>query len=302
MIDALVLDSTKMGFVIYPVNRDVYNGGYIEKLEQLKTRLVRDDPGLMEQIEALGWDKQLWRYEKEKRAGDTFNDLGYICCYKKMQRLNKILAITEMHISMSKVLGSIKGSFPEGSHILYKPDERSDLMIVQNVGTASDGPDWNVVSDAANLTVGDDYPNDMKLNYSPGMLTTDIVNPTAIPDSERHASEDDLGMMEDKFYDMLEKIRVHYVSMLEHENEKKTFELELLQSRINPHFLYNTLSTMKWNCKNEKMADIIDSMVHYYRLALNKGDTIIKISHEMMLVAEYLKIQKYTYKSDVPKI
>jgi sensor histidine kinase YesM len=129
-------------------------------------------------------------------------------------------------------------------------------------------------------------------------VNMNIENTNTAYDSDRRSTEDDLGRMEDKIYDMLDKIREFYKSMLEHENEKKTFELELLQSRINPHFLYNTLSTMKWNCKNEKMADIIDSMVLYYRLALNKGDTIIKISHEMKLVEEYLKIQKYTYESD----
>jgi sensor histidine kinase YesM len=129
-------------------------------------------------------------------------------------------------------------------------------------------------------------------------INSNIENTNPWSNFDRRYSEDDLGKMEEKFYDMLDKIHEFYKSSMEHENEKKAFELELLQSRINPHFLYNTLSTMKWHCNNEKMAGIIDSMVAYYRLAMNKGDTIVKVSQEMKLIEEYLKIQKYTYESD----
>ncbi len=119
-----------------------------------------------------------------------------------------------------------------------------------------------------------------------------------LPEPESYFAEDDLGQLEIKFYEMLDKMRESYNKALIYENEMKNYELELMQSRINPHFLYNTLSTMKWHCNNEKLAGIIDAMVAYYRLALNRGDRVVKIAHELKLVEEYLKIQKYTYESD----
>lgn len=350
-VDALVIDSPDIGFVIYPLNEDIYNGDYIEKLENLGKKLGNDETGIMQQLLSLDWNEYLWRYEKEKRQGDPDNSIGYLCCYKKMQLLDKTLAITEMRIKVSKVLGSIKGTFPEGSHIVYKPDGFKNFIVMKNTNVDIESQVWRITSSIPEINDGNYYPLEIKLNYSLGAITMfiphsfimstfpsfllisvletvfsifilflivelasylitkrlsrlidrvnmNIENTNTTSNSNRRSNEDDLGRMEDKFYDMLDKIREYYKSMLEHENEKKTFELELLQSRINPHFLYNTLSTMKWNCKNEKMADIIDSMVQYYRLALNKGDTIIKISHEMKLVEEYLKIQKYTYESD----
>lgn len=119
-----------------------------------------------------------------------------------------------------------------------------------------------------------------------------------IRSSEDKSREDDIAKMEHKFYDMLGRIQNYYQSAITYENEKKSLELELLQSRINPHFLYNTLSAFRWNSNNSKMTEIIDSMVSYYRLALGKGDMIINIADETKLSEEYLKIQKYTYESD----
>ena len=116
--------------------------------------------------------------------------------------------------------------------------------------------------------------------------------------ADKHWIEDDLGKIEKKFSEMIAKIQANYANSMVQENEKKILELEILQSKINPHFLYNTLSTIRWNCKNEKMAQTIDSMVQYYRLSLNKGESIVTVAHELRLLEEYVKIQKYTYTSD----
>jgi two-component system, sensor histidine kinase YesM len=349
-IDALFIDNSEISFVIYPVNEDVNNGEYIEKLERLEKRLSKDESGILQQLLSLDWDKQLWLYEKEESAGDSYTSLGYIRCYKKMQSMGKTLAITQMSINTSKVLKCIEGNFPEGSYIVFKPDEQMDTVVIQKDHSSVDAHGWRIVADAQRRSE-DYYPIEMKLNYSSGTFTvfiprahiftelrsflfftfflvvtsiftlflivelasylitrrlsrlidrsnTNIENMSGWATLDRHSREDDLGMMEGKFYDMLDKIHEFYKRNMEHENEKKSLELELLQSRINPHFLYNTLSTMKWNCNNPKMENIIDAMVSYYRLALNKGDMIVKISYEMKLVEEFLKIQKYTYESD----
>lgn len=353
-IDVLVIDSTDIRFTIYPVDKAAYNGSYIENMGKLEKRLGTDKSGFMQQLLQLEWDENVWRYEEEekpKNPNNTNNSLGYVCFYKKMQLIDKTLAITEMKVKVSKVLGYINGVFPEGSSIVYKPDDDKDFFIMKNIDNNIDDKNWNISSDISKLSEGKYYPIKMKLNNSSGTFTlfiprsyimstlwgflliqivivafsililflivelasylitrrlsrlidtvsVDIENTNMSAVLYGHSSGDDLGRMEDKFYGMLDKISENYKKILEYENGKKTFELELLQSRINPHFLYNTLSTMKWNSKNEKMANIIDSMVLYYRLALNKGDTIVKISQELKLVEEYMKIQKYTYESD----
>jgi signal transduction histidine kinase len=349
-IDALLAGNPKMGFVIYPTDERAYNGEYVEKLERLRSRLGTDDARLMEELLSLNWEKQLWRYQGEQRAGDSFNTLGYLCCYKKMQLLNKTLAITELHIDASSILAYIRGEFPVGSRIVYRPDE-SGNRIVGESRSPSEEPAWTAVSGAVEPGGAGFFAIAMELQYSTGAFTLliprdhirsklpvfllvsilvvfvsgallfsivelasflitrrlsrliDSVNaadeaPSESPIPGVRRDGDDIGRLEDRFESMLRKIREGYERVLEHENERKTHELELLQSRINPHFLYNTLSTLKWNCKDGKMAAVIDSMVLYYRLALNRGDAVVKVSEEMKLVEEYLKIQRYTYESD----
>ena len=350
IIGALIIDSPDIEFVIYPMNENAYNGNYIETLDRLETRLSRDKTGSMQQMLELKWGKNLWRYEEENVEDPTDRN-GYIRCYKKMQSLDKTLAITQLSINIDKVLNCMEGNFPKGSCIAFKPDGNTDSIVIKKEQSDVGANAWSMVSDTTQLTSQNYVPIEMKLSYDVGTFTafiprihilselkgflfyavfimimsiftlffivelasylitkrlsklidrinTNIENTNLWSNLDRHSSEDDLGKMEDKFYDMLDKIHEYYKRTMEYENEKKTFELELLQSRINPHFLYNTLSTMKWHSKSEKMAGIIDSMVAYYRLAINKGDMVVKISQEMKLIEEYLKIQKYTYESD----
>ena len=44
--------------------------------------------------------------------------------------------------------------------------------------------------------------------------------------------------------------------MAEHESKRKN-EFDVLQSQINPHFLYNTLDIIVWMIENEKQADAV---------------------------------------------
>jgi two-component system, sensor histidine kinase YesM len=79
---------------------------------------------------------------------------------------------------------------------------------------------------------------------------------------------------------------------------KATAELQVLQSQINPHFLYNTLasvSTLAQLGKIDKLNDVIDGLVSFYRLTLNKGSFIIDIDKEIQQVKAYIDIKKTQY-------
>ena len=56
--------------------------------------------------------------------------------------------------------------------------------------------------------------------------------------------------------------------------QKKEAELEMLQTQINPHFLYNTLSSINQLAKfgeNEKLQKMVVELAQFYRLTLNSG-------------------------------
>lgn len=79
---------------------------------------------------------------------------------------------------------------------------------------------------------------------------------------------------------------------------KKEAELESLQAQINPHFLYNSLSSISRLAKFgqvDKLHTMVVDLAKFYRLTLNEGRTIIPISNEVMQVEAYINIQKIRY-------
>ncbi|MFH0736074.1 MAG: histidine kinase [bacterium] len=72
-------------------------------------------------------------------------------------------------------------------------------------------------------------------------------------------------------------------------------KLSILQSKVNPHFLFNTLNTMMGMVRNqpEKVEKIIFNLSDIYRKVLSLPDnTLIKLEEELQLVGEYLEIEK----------
>ncbi|WP_310550632.1 sensor histidine kinase [Paenibacillus glufosinatiresistens] len=79
---------------------------------------------------------------------------------------------------------------------------------------------------------------------------------------------------------------------------RKQAELEALQSQINPHFLYNTLSTISSLAnlgEAEKVTDMVQGLSRFYRLTLNQGHAHVEVEQELRQVETYLEIQKVKY-------
>lgn len=72
-------------------------------------------------------------------------------------------------------------------------------------------------------------------------------------------------------------------------------KLSILQSKVNPHFLFNTLNTMLGMVRNQpdKVEKIIFNLSDIYRKVLLLPDnTLIKFEEELLLISEYLEIEK----------
>ncbi|MCM3626827.1 histidine kinase [Paenibacillus glycanilyticus] len=80
--------------------------------------------------------------------------------------------------------------------------------------------------------------------------------------------------------------------------QRKQAELEALQAQINPHFLYNTLSTISSlnNLgKTREVTEMAKKLSRFYRLTLNNGQVLIPLHKELEQVQAYLDIQKVKY-------
>jgi len=82
------------------------------------------------------------------------------------------------------------------------------------------------------------------------------------------------------------------------ESLKKEADMHALQVQINPHFLYNTLSSIHWLAlmnQDVKIAEMVGSLSDFLRFSLNNGQEYCTIQQEIMHVRHYVNIQKIRY-------
>ena len=84
------------------------------------------------------------------------------------------------------------------------------------------------------------------------------------------------------------------------EGQKRRSELEVLQSQINPHFLYNTLDSVIWMTESgqrQEAIQMVTSLARLFRISLSKGKSIIPLADELEHARHYMNIQQIRFKN-----
>lgn len=112
---------------------------------------------------------------------------------------------------------------------------------------------------------------------------------------------------------IVEAIQGQYEVQLQESELKelqKEAELSALQQQINPHFLYNTLESIYWNCQlegEEEIGDIVNALSNYLRVIIDKGREHVTIEMEVESINNYIFLQNKRFGNrvnltwDVPK-
>ena len=85
---------------------------------------------------------------------------------------------------------------------------------------------------------------------------------------------------------------------LEDERQKKDLEYRMLQNQINPHFIYNTLNSIKWMATIQHAPGIAEMTMALSRLlkSVSKGnERLVPLQEEFALLNDYFTIQQYRY-------
>ncbi|MGO4537758.1 sensor histidine kinase [Paenibacillus sp. 2TAB19] len=112
------------------------------------------------------------------------------------------------------------------------------------------------------------------------------------------AGNDEFVYIANAFNQMAASLQELIRNVYEQGIQKKQAELDVLQAQINPHFLYNTLSTIG-SLANlgevEKVTNMVQGLSKFYRLTLNQGNVYISLENELEQVKQYLEIQRVKY-------
>lgn len=113
---------------------------------------------------------------------------------------------------------------------------------------------------------------------------------------------DELGELGNSFNNMIGKMNEVVDKLVEEERIKKELELETLHAQINPHFLYNTLNTIKWMAKiqgDKSVSNAVTSLIKLLRVSINLGKEMITLEDEIDYVKNYIKIQNLRFNEKV---
>ncbi len=111
--------------------------------------------------------------------------------------------------------------------------------------------------------------------------------------------DDEIGKLGNSFNKMISKINSLISMVYKEQKSKREAELRILHEQIKPHFLYNTLDTIRWLAQKHnvlEIEDIVSELSNFFRIGLNNGDELIELKEEINHITSYLAIQKVRYK------
>lgn len=112
------------------------------------------------------------------------------------------------------------------------------------------------------------------------------------------ASNDEFGLMSRQFNRMIADIDRLMEQVTAEQRQKQDAELRAVTHRINPHFLFNTLGTLRWLIKygqSAKAFEGISALIRLLEANMGKKGHFFTIEEEMDIVEKYLAILELRY-------
>jgi two-component system sensor histidine kinase YesM len=219
--------------------------------------------------------------------------------------------------SLSEVLKNNKPSFENNERISFREGGNNFLMISKFF----DENQWSLVFLLKNfneneylliysivvllgliiITFGFSYgfSSMLLLNISSLLKTVRNVKRGNLLARFKSTSVDEIYELGNSFNEMLERINllieekfISDVMVKDAELRAKEYELNLLQSQINPHFLYNTLKTAQYMAfaKDPRTERMIKLLIALFKTSITRGEKVVRLSEEIEHVKTYVEI------------
>lgn len=111
-------------------------------------------------------------------------------------------------------------------------------------------------------------------------------------------SLDEVGHLSRSFNRMTAEIKELIQQTKLEEKKKRSAEMNALQNQINPHFIYNTLSVIKWMAQAQmadNITEAIDDMIHVLSFSTRNTQEFVSIEEEMAFIHNYLELLQLRY-------
>jgi len=117
-------------------------------------------------------------------------------------------------------------------------------------------------------------------------------------DVKENENLDDVNGLVHSFDNMLNRTEELVKVVIQEQKRENDLRYEALRAQINPHFLFNTLSTIKWSAKMSganNVSKMISALGRLLEVSISKGEEIIPLREEIELLKNYVYIQNMRY-------
>lgn len=110
--------------------------------------------------------------------------------------------------------------------------------------------------------------------------------------------KDEIGFLAANFNQMLQRLRRLIEEVKDEQTKKREAELRMLQAQINPHFLFNTLNSLKWAAvmsQANSVGDGLGALAELLRSTIVHKDEQVNLRDELRNITNYMVIQQVRY-------
>ncbi|MGM9612758.1 MAG: histidine kinase, partial [Butyricicoccus sp.] len=137
--------------------------------------------------------------------------------------------------------------------------------------------------------------------YRPVEKLTAAIDQVSRGDFTAHVAPsqtDEFATLTEHFNDMVRRIDGLMHQVVREQTEKKQAELHALQYQIRPHFMYNTLNSIRFAAtlqRNKTLADQLGAFINLLEASIQKKGAFLPLREEIELVESFVSLQKFRY-------
>lgn len=215
-------------------------------------------------------DYNAYREKENYYADGSFNGCDYLVSSSKLEVNNwRIVTLLDAKYVRENVMESLRPLLGTWMIIIMAMAAGICIMIK------------SVVSPINRLAGAMKVPVEEHLIYNP---------------QEAKSGIEEIAILYSSYNTMMQEIERLVSEVYEKGEQKRIVQIKALESQINPHFLYNTLDTIKWTAlvnKGEYAAEMVSMLSKLLHISLSGGSEMIPLKNEVEHVRAYVGIQQY---------
>jgi two-component system sensor histidine kinase YesM len=114
--------------------------------------------------------------------------------------------------------------------------------------------------------------------------------------------KDEIGELNRAFLDMEIRINDLFEKLKLESEIREQYHFQALRAQINPHFLFNTLNTIRWMAiirKADNIVDTINALSRILDYSMSRDGELAALKDELEMIQSYVHIQAYRYGEDM---